>query len=143
MRAEFRIWHVGEECHFAVFDPSTKKPIFLDQDPPYPMACERINELMRELLAVFKDDRMIRHKIFQAELVASTSGEALLCLVYRKKLDDEWKSAAMRMAERLTAKNGQKCHVVGRSKGKKIVAGDDHVVQWQEVRVISPRGCAW
>ena len=83
MRAEFRIWHVGDDCHYAVFDPNTKKPIFLDGDPLYPLACERINEIMRELLHVFTDERMIAHKIFQVEFVASTSGEALVCLVYR------------------------------------------------------------
>ena len=133
MRAEFRIWHVGDDCHYAIFDPNTKKPIFLDGDPLYPLACERINEIMRELLHVFKDERMIAHKIFQVEFVASTSGEALVCLVYRKKLDEQWLEAAQRLASRLTGKDGQKCHVVGRSKGKKFLVGEDHVVQWQEV----------
>jgi tRNA (uracil-5-)-methyltransferase len=98
MRAEFRVWKVGEECHFAIFDPQTKKPIFVEQ---YPLACERINEIMRDLQEVFKHDRVIRHKIFQVEFVASTSGEALVCLVYRKKLDDEWLEAAQRLADKL------------------------------------------
>lgn len=129
MRAEFRVWKMGEECHFAMFDPQTKKPIFIEQ---YPLACERINEIMRDLQEVFKRDRAIRHKIFQVEFVASTSGEALVCLVYKRKLDDEWLEAAQRLSAKL-GERGQTCHVVGRSKGKKHVVGEDHVVQWQEV----------
>ena len=62
MRAEFRIWHVGEECHFTHFDPQTKKPIFVEQ---YPLACARINEIMIGLQGAFKDLRDIRHKLFQ------------------------------------------------------------------------------
>ena len=54
MRAEFRIWHVGDQCHFAIFDPQTKKPIFVEQ---YPLACERINELMRDLQEAFGEER--------------------------------------------------------------------------------------
>jgi len=129
MRAEFRIWHVGEECHYAIFDPQTKRPIFVEQ---YPLACERINEVMNDLQAAFKEDHMLRHKIFQVEFVASTSGEALVCLVYRKKLDDDWMAAAQRLSAKL-GEGGNKCHVVGRSKGKKVVVGSDHVVQWQEI----------
>lgn len=129
MRAEFRIWHVGDDCHYAIFDPQTKKPIFVEQ---YPLACERINEVMADLQEAFKEDRMIAHKIFQVEFVASTSGEALVCLVYRKKLDDDWMGAAQKLAAKLSAR-GTMCHVVGRSKGKKVVVGGDHVVQWQEI----------
>ena len=25
MRAEFRVWHVGDRAHYAVFDPETRK----------------------------------------------------------------------------------------------------------------------
>lgn len=134
MRAEFRIWHVGDQCHFAIFDPQTKKPIFVEQ---YPLACERINELMRDLQEAFGEEReqgekMLRHKLLQIEFVASTSGEALVCLVYRKKIDDAWMAAAQRLEAKLGEK-GFKCHVIGRSKGKKLVVGGEHVVQWQEV----------
>ena len=134
MRAEFRIWHVGDQCHFAIFDPQTKKPIFVEQ---YPLACERINELMRDLQEAFGEEReqgekMLRHKLLQIEFVASTSGEALVCLVYRKKRDDAWMAAAQRLEAKLGEK-GFKCHVIGRSKGKKLVVGGEHVVQWQEV----------
>ena len=134
MRAEFRVWHVGDKCHFAHFDPQTKKPIFVEQ---YPLACERINELMRDLQEAMSEEReqgekMIRHKLLQVEFVASTSGEALVCLVYQKKIDDAWMAAAQKLETKL-GERGLKCHVIGRSKGKKLVVGGEHVVQWQEV----------
>jgi tRNA (uracil-5-)-methyltransferase len=57
-----RIWRQGEERYYALFDPQTKKPIFLDE---YKLASQRINVLMKELMEILKTDKELSTKLFQ------------------------------------------------------------------------------
>ena len=51
MRAEFRVWHDGDDLYYIMFDKETKQKIRVDQFPP---ASKLINDLMPALIELLK-----------------------------------------------------------------------------------------
>ncbi|MBO3276795.1 tRNA (uridine(54)-C5)-methyltransferase TrmA [Pseudomonas schmalbachii] len=118
LRAEFRLWREGEARHYAMFEQGDKHtPILLDD---FPIASQRINELMPRLKAAWADPAL-GHKLFQVEFLTTLAGDALITLCYHRPLDDAWKVVAEKVAAELGVS------LVGRSRGKRIVIGRDYV----------------
>lgn len=131
MRAEFRLWHDGDALDYVMFrrdDPATPVPI-----KQFPIACERIQQLMPQLLDALVRDAALRRKIFQVEFLCTLSGDALVTLVYHRRLEQVWEEAATRLAADLQVS------LVGRSRKQKIIIGNTFVnesltVQGREFR---------
>ena len=122
MRAEFRVWHDGDDMYYAMFDSNDPKtPIRVDQ---FPVASKLINELMPALLDKVRDVTVLRHKLFQVDFLTTQTGEALISLLYHKPIDDEWERAARELNACFPA-----CHFIGRSRKKKIVLTRDFVME--------------
>ena len=51
----------------------------------------------------------------------------LVTLIYHRKLDADWEAAAKALADRLNIK------IMGRSRGQKVIIGDDYVVEQLQV----------
>ena len=66
---------------------------------------------------------MLRTKLFQIDFLTTLSGQALISLIYHRKLDDEWLAAAHQLQTKLNI------FVIGRSKGQKIVVEQDFVIE--------------
>ncbi|MGL5533012.1 MAG: tRNA (uridine(54)-C5)-methyltransferase TrmA, partial [Plesiomonas shigelloides] len=64
MRAEFRIWHDGDDLYHIVFDQETKQRIRVDQ---FPAASKLINRLMPALLDQLRHNPVLRNKLFQID----------------------------------------------------------------------------
>ncbi|MBP7259047.1 MAG: tRNA (uridine(54)-C5)-methyltransferase TrmA, partial [Neisseria sp.] len=111
MRAEFRVWHEGEEMFYAMFTRGQKAGggslIRCDQFTP---ACAAINDLMPRLLAAADKVPVLKTRWYAVEFLATLSGEMLVTMIYHKKLDDEWRAAA----EALQAQLG--VWIIGRSR---------------------------
>ncbi len=121
MRAEFRIWHQGSDIFYAMQNPvAPTQPIFLEQ---FPVGGLRINALMTELMAALRLDGRLRKKLFQVEFLTATTGEALVTLIYHRKLDATWQELASKLEKQISAA------VIGRSKGQKIVISRDYVTE--------------
>ncbi len=124
MRAEFRIWHEGEDISYAMFQPGQKAGgaslIRLQQ---FPAASESINRLMPELIAAVRTQPLLQHKWYQCEFLSTLSGEILVSMIYHKKLDGHWEQAARALAEQLDIM------IIGRSRGQKIVLSQDYVTE--------------
>lgn len=119
MRAEFRLWHDGDALDYVMFrrdDPATPVPI-----ERFPIACERIQQLMPGLRDALKASTTLRRKVFQVEFLASLAGDALVTLVYHRRLEPDWEVAATRLAADLGVS------LVGRSRKQKIVIGNTFV----------------
>jgi tRNA (uracil-5-)-methyltransferase len=119
MRAEFRLWHQGDDLNYVMFrrgDPKT--PVTIDS---FPIGCERIQTLMPVLLEELSNNPALRRKLFQVEFLSTLAGDSLVTLVYHRTLDGEWEQAARTIAESLGVS------VVGRSRRRKIVLGRDWV----------------
>ena len=124
MRAEFRLWHDGDDCCYAMFMPGQKpSAASLIRLHDFPAAHENINALMPVLLAALKTQAVLIQRLYQVEFLTTLSGQTLVTLIYHKKLDDAWAAAAKNMATALGI------DVVGRSRGQKVVVGRDYVVE--------------
>jgi len=128
MRAEFRIWHEGEDLFYAMFDPAEPKtPLRVDE---FPIASERIQRAMPMLRDALLPIPILRRKLFQVEFLSTLSGELLVSLIYHRSLDEEWEGAARRLEVELGAS------IIGRSRGQKRVLSRDYV---DEVLPVSDR----
>ncbi|WP_151980682.1 tRNA (uridine(54)-C5)-methyltransferase TrmA [Acinetobacter guerrae] len=124
MRAEFRLWHTHDDLFYAMFeraeDGKQKDVVRVDE---FPIADKSINELMPKLLQELKANAVLSQRIFEADFLATLSGEMLVTLIYHRKLDAEWETQAKLLAEKLNIK------IMGRSRGQKVIIGDDFVVE--------------
>ncbi|WP_049721692.1 tRNA (uridine(54)-C5)-methyltransferase TrmA [Gilvimarinus polysaccharolyticus] len=125
MRAEFKVWHEGDESFYAMYRPGEyKTPYRIDN---FPQAHETISQLMPVLLSEINACELIRRKLFQVEFLTTLSGEALITLIYHKKLDDSWQAKAEALRERLGVS------LIGRSRKQKLVLGQDFVTETLQV----------
>ncbi|MGJ8514452.1 tRNA (uridine(54)-C5)-methyltransferase TrmA [Carnimonas bestiolae] len=125
MRAEFRIWHEGDDLFYAMFEvaadnPKDKTVIRLDQ---YDVASQRINELMPALRAAFLQSTALRRRLFQVEFLTTLAGEALVTLIYHRPLDDEWEREARALEQQLGIA------IIGRSRKQRLVLTRDYVTE--------------
>lgn len=121
MRAEFRIWHKGPVSTYCMFsDDEFKRAYDITE---FPIGSELMNRLMAELMAEINGNEILRTKLFQIDFLTTLSGQALISLIYHRKLDDEWIAVARELQPKLNI------FVIGRSKGQKIVVEQDFVIE--------------
>ena len=124
LRAEFRMWHEDDSVNYVMFrreDP--KVPVVVTD---FPIADQRIQDVMPVLRARLNASSTLRRKLFQVEFLGSLSGELLITLVYHRPLDQDWENAAQLLLDAL-----QTCtpntSIIGRSRRQKQVLGRDFV----------------
>ncbi|MDQ7989341.1 MAG: tRNA (uridine(54)-C5)-methyltransferase TrmA [Candidatus Dactylopiibacterium sp.] len=120
-RAEFRIWHEGDDLHYAMFDPATpRQPVLMDT---FEVASEAICALMPRLKAALRANDMLRRRLFQVNFLSTLSGEMLVTLLYHRALDAEWEAAAHALSAALAIR------VIGRSLKQKCVLDRDWLLE--------------
>ncbi len=119
MRAEFKLWLSDDTASYAMYVPGQAKKTFIITD--FLVASELINELMPKMLHAFNATEILRRRLFQVEFLTSTTGEAVVTLIYHRPLDDEWTALAETLSQQL------KVSIIGRSKKQKIVIGNNYV----------------
>jgi tRNA (uracil-5-)-methyltransferase len=133
LRAEFRLWREDGQRHYAMFAPGDKHKAILIDD--FPIASERINDLMPRLKAAWQASEALSNRLFQVEFLTTLAGDAMVTMCYHRPLDEAWEVAARQLAEELGVS------LIGRSKGKRLVIGRDYAVEKLDVagRVFSYR----
>lgn len=121
LRAEFRIWHHGDDLDYAMFDPENPKQPVLMAD--FPAASERICSAMPRLKALILGNEMLSNRLFYVDFLSTLSGELLITLIYHRKLDEAWLTAAQALTDALPAR------IIGRSRGQKLVLDRDWVLE--------------
>lgn len=124
MRAEFRIWHEGDSCSYAMFTPGEKASsgnVCKIRD--FAIAHENINSLMPVLLSKIQAREELKTRLFQVEFLTTLAGDTLVTLIYHKKLDDVWAQSAKSLATELNIQ------ILGRSRGQKVVLERDYVIE--------------
>jgi tRNA (uracil-5-)-methyltransferase len=125
MRAEFRVWHDGDDLYYIMFDQATRERIRVGD---FPAASAGINALMPELIDRLRGSNILRRKIFQVDFLSTLSGDMLVSLLYHRQLDEEWEAAvAVLRAELLEC--GFTVDFIGRARKQKLVIGRDYVVE--------------
>jgi tRNA (uracil-5-)-methyltransferase len=121
LRAEFRIWHQGEQLNYAMFDPDNpKQPVMVEH---FPMAAESICGLMPRLIERLRGSQTLRGGLFQVDFLATLSGELMVTLVYHRQLGTGWELAARDLVSELDVQ------VIGRSRGQKVVLERDWLLE--------------
>lgn len=124
-RAEFRLWHDGEDSHYAMFDPAEpRQPRRVDA---FPAALPAISSRMEPLRQYILSRPRLRKKLFQVEFMGASTGASLVTLAYHRPLDEHWTHEAETLAAALDT------GVVGRSRRAKTVIGGEHIVENVEV----------
>lgn len=123
MRAEFRIWHEGDDLYHIIFDQQTRERIRVDS---FPAASELINRLMPRLINRLRDQHVLRFKLFQIDYLSTVSGQMVVSMLYHRKLDEEWQRAATALRDSLRAE-GFDLHLIGRATKTKICLDQDYV----------------
>ena len=128
MRAEFRIWHEGEDMYYYMFDKALDSKVRCDQFLP---ASQLINDMMPALIAELKQNTMLRHRLFQIDFLSTLSGEILVSLLYHKQLDEQWQAEAKTLKETLATKFN--VNIIGRARKQKFIFDKDFVIESLQV----------
>lgn len=123
-RAEFRVWHEGDDLYYIMFNSETKQKYRVDE---FPVASLLINQLMKALLDEIRDLPLLRHRLFQVDFLTTLSGEALISLLYHKALDEEWEAAALNLKAKLSTI--APVDIIGRAKKQKMILNKDYVME--------------
>jgi tRNA (uracil-5-)-methyltransferase len=124
LRAEFRLWHDGDELHHVMFDQTTKQKYRVNHFPP---ASQIINDVMADLLLLLKNNETARRKLFQVDYLASLSGEIIVSLLYHKALDETWTVEMQQI--RSVLRKTYNIDIIGRAKKQKIILDKDYIVE--------------
>ena len=124
MRAEFRVWHDGDDLYHIMFDQNSKQKYRVDQFAP---ASELINQLMDAIIQRLKPNPILRDKLFQIDYLSTLSGEAIVSLLYHKQLEDEWQQHAEVLQEQL--RKSFNVSIIGRARKQKRVLDKDFVIE--------------
>jgi tRNA (uracil-5-)-methyltransferase len=124
MRAEFRVWHDGDDLYYYMFDKVLNEKVRCDQYLP---ASELINRMMSALMAELKPNPALRHKLFQVDFLSTLSGEILVSLLYHRQLDAHWQTEAAALKLRLASQFN--VNLIGRARKQKIDLDRDFVVE--------------
>lgn len=124
LRAEFRVWHEGDDIFYIMFDSETKQKFRVDQ---FPAASLLINSAMVKLIAEIKDNEILRRKLFQVDFLSTLSGELLISMLYHKQLDEEWLTQAKQLEAKFAdiASTG----IIGRARKQKVVLSKEFVTE--------------
>ncbi len=121
LRAEFRVWHQDDDLHYAMFDPENpKQPVMIED---FPVAAESICGLMPRLMARLRSSQTLRGGLFQADFLATLSGELMVTLIYHRPLGAGWELAGRDLAADLGIQ------IIGRSRGQKVVLDRDWLLE--------------
>ena len=124
MRAEFRVWHEGEDLYYYMFDKVLNQKVRCEQFLP---ASALINQMMPALMAELRPNTILRHKLFQVDFLSTLSGEILVSLLYHKQLDQQWQDEAQALKQRLGEQF--KVNIIGRARKQKLVMDRDYVIE--------------
>jgi len=123
-RAEFKVWHVGDEMHYAMNARNHKGVVLIEECP---MVIEPIADLMWKLLERIKSAGLGR-KLFGVDFLGTKKGEIVVSMLYHRRLDEVWESIAREVALEFGI------GIIGRSRKQKLVIGKDYVTETLHVR---------
>ncbi|GAB4817016.1 hypothetical protein N2152v2_004062 [Parachlorella kessleri] len=138
MRTEFRVWHEKNDpdgLYYVMFEKGKigeQRQVRVDQ---FPVASELVNQLMEVVMREARASPTLRTKLFQVTFHTTLSGEGMVTLIYHRKLDAKWQEEARRLQAVLATAPAAAAapHVIGRSRGQKVVLGKDEVQECLEV----------
>jgi len=119
-RAEFRIWHSGDRCDYAMGNLTKNGVVNISECPKVIYAIE---SRMWLLLEQINNSYILKQKLFSIEFLATTTNECLITMLYHRRLDENWIDIAKELEVSLD------CKIMGRSRKQKVIISDDYVIE--------------
>ncbi|MBY4676980.1 tRNA (uridine(54)-C5)-methyltransferase TrmA [Marinobacterium arenosum] len=120
LRAEFRVWHDGDDLYYVMFDGDKHTPVRIDSCP---MVSERIHQMMFKLLDVIRPNEILRRRLFQIDFLSTLSGELTVSLLYHRPIGEEWAEEARKLRGMFDI------DIIGRARKTKILLDRDFVIE--------------
>ncbi len=119
-RSEFKIWHEGDVCSYAMGRLDKKGAVNIEACPKVILPIEK---RMKPLLEKINASHILKHRLFSIEFLATTTDECLITMIYHRKLDEAWEKEAKELEKLLNSK------IMGRSRKQKVVLSDEFVTE--------------
>ena len=119
-RSEFKIWHDGDSCSYAMGRLDKKGAVNIGECPKVIVPIEK---RMQPLLDKINSSEVLKNRLFTVEFLATTSDECLITMIYHRKLEEDWNEEAKALEKLLNAK------IMGRSRKQKVVLSDEFVTE--------------
>jgi len=120
-RSEFRIWHDGDRCDYAMGNITKDGAINIEECPKVILPIE--NRMWKLLDIINTSPEVLKKKLFAVEFLATTTDECLVTMLYHRKLDDTWSKETKLLETKLN------CKIMGRSRKQKIILSDEYVTE--------------
>ncbi|RRS30295.1 MAG: tRNA (uracil-5-)-methyltransferase [Epsilonproteobacteria bacterium (ex Lamellibrachia satsuma)] len=120
-RAEFRIWHEGDICNYAMGNIEKKGAINIEECPKVIEPIEKRMWKLRDKINTSPE--VLKQRLFAVEFLATTTDECLITMLYHRKLDDVWSAEAKMLESELN------CKIMGRSRKQKVILSDEFVTE--------------
>jgi len=120
-RSEFRIWHDGDRCDYAMGNMEKKGAISIEECPKVIVPIEK--RMWKLLEKINTSTEVLKHRLFAVEFLATTTDECLITMLYHRKLDEAWSEEAKELETLLD------CKIMGRSRKQKIILSDEFVTE--------------
>ncbi|MEY3090461.1 MAG: hypothetical protein RL113_777, partial [Pseudomonadota bacterium] len=124
-RAEFRIWHEGDRCDYAMGNSEKSGAITIEECPKVIFPIE--NRMWKLLEEINASSEVLKHRLFAVEFLATTTDECLITMLYHRALDHNWQKEAKELEEKLA------CKIMGRSRKQKVVLSDEFITERLEI----------
>ena len=118
-RSEFKLWHDGDNIHYAMNNATKDGVVFVEECP---QVNEHIASLMPKLLLEIEKYE-IGFKLFGVDFLSSSSGEIVISMLYHRRLDSEWETKARLISLALGI------YIIGRSRKQKVIIGQDYITE--------------
>ena len=120
-RSEFRIWHDGDRCDYAMGNMEKKGAISIEECPKVIVPIEK--RMWKLLEKINTSTEVLKHRLFAVEFLATTTDECLITMLYHRKLDEAWSEEAKELETLFD------CKIMGRSRKQKIILSDEFVTE--------------
>ena len=120
-RAEFRIWHEGDRCDYAMGNMEKNGAICIEECPKVIEPIE--NRMWKLLEKINASTEVLKQRLFAVEFLATTTDECLITMLYHRKLDETWSVEAKKLESELN------CKIMGRCRKQKVILSDEFVTE--------------
>ncbi len=124
-RSEFRIWHEGDRCDYAMGNIEKKGAVTIEECPKVIVPIEK--RMWKLLEKINASPEVLKQRLFAVEFLATTTDECLITMLYHRKLDDAWSAEAKLLEEEL------QCRIMGRSRKQKVILSEEFVTEKLEI----------
>ncbi len=126
-RAEFRVWHEGDESFYAMRKRKEDgRGVIPIQECK--IVDKAIYDIMTPLLREIEKNENLRKKLYEIDFLSSSKGELIITLIYHKKVDE---SIADDIKSLKTEFPG--CDFIVRKKGRKYVFDKNYLIEELEI----------